>query len=500
MKTAKWFLALLLSLILTVSMLPPGALAEDEPTVIGVVVDDMTLYQYGNNGDGQWISTKNEDGTYNTAAWFKYTIAPDTFTIVYSDGSSFTGEGYDIYYKTGKWLVIENDQSIDNQWDIGDYTVPYTFGEFTGAYTVTIVKAPIKSVEVQDIVLRQYVDGWPDAYGVFSYNIDPVVTVTFEDGTTATGTRWQISKQTGYLPVTRQPKQDNELPLGEYDAVLNYCDWNVPFKATVVTAVTSIEWVQTPTQTVIPFGAYVDLSSGIVRVRLSDGTYEDVVLDNQHSDRKYVVNMLGDDKHELKVTPASATTVGEQEITVEFFGKTLSYAATVLPLPESVTLSSKEDHSLSLLFNYEEDSLPMDVLSLISWGGGMNSNNDYVKARGVLRTTGGNFPVTLYKETRAGTVSVIFHNPEATLNDLITSNTITDTWWFDHNNTVVIYGDYNGDGKANTLDLRGLLTRFAGIPTVLPYDSWYMNSCDLDLDGRLDTSDARRILKEFILQ
>ena len=154
MKTRNAFVSVLLTAVLVASMLCIGVSA-DEVTVTAITTADLTLYQYG---DGDRVSTAT-DGLYITEYWFRYDVTPASYTLTFSDGSTFTGDDYEIYRQTGEWAQVQHDQSPTNEWGLGEHTVTLTFGELTSSYTVTIIEAPVVSVTAEPLTLRQYIDG-----------------------------------------------------------------------------------------------------------------------------------------------------------------------------------------------------------------------------------------------------------------------------------------------------------------------------------------------------
>ncbi len=491
MKTMKTILSVLLSVVLAASMLCVGVSAE-EVTVTAITTDDLTLYQYG---DGDWQSIQNEDGTYTTHVWFRYDITPKTYTVTFSDGSTFTGAPYEIYKQTGDWAVIEDEQSIDNQWERGEYDVTFTFGELTSSYTVTIIEAPVVSVTAEDVTVRQYVDGEYSMNDEFLYTLDPFITVTFTDGTVVSGTRREIRDQTGYLPNLCSMQGDTELSIGDHTASVLYMGVRADFTATVVDVVESIELVQAPTRTTdIPYGAYFDLSGGVLRVHFADGTYEDIALDMTHPSPTYASEVLGGD-YESEITPSRATASGEQEVMLRFLGETVSYTASVLDVPEQLTLTANEDHSLALTFGYEGEAITLNITDFTFLNGsGMGSSAD-IEASGWLYTDTAMFYATLIRNGDTREVSVALGNAYMDGGVYAVSNSITDAVWFIEHNGMYLCGDFNNDGEANTADVRNMLSEIAKFPH---YTNQQQLVADLNNNGTVDTTDARLMLKRLL--
>ena len=487
MKTTKTLIAVIISLLLTIHILPVSAFEADK-TVASIVADDVTLYF---ESDGQWRSMTDEDGTYNGYAWFEYECEPQV-TVFYSDGSSEQIAFYDLHKTVGHYPAVKTDQSAENEWGLGEHTVSFVCGDFTGDFTATIIGTPVTSVTVENPTIRQYVDGSYNANGYFIYYFNPLMTVTFQDGTVISGTRADISRQCGYQVYwsSDQPN-DGEWDVGEHTAKAIFMGTHTPFTVTVIDVVADVELVQTPTQTVLPYGAYFDLSGGVLRVHFTDGRYEDVALDTR---ARYDIATLNKNVP-LTLIPSYAYVSGTQEIALRFLGETVSYEAVVLPPPDNLTLTANADHSLTLVYAYEDKTLTWDVLAFSAESGRFSSNNS-VTSDGTLYTTGGMFRAVLDKDGTPSTVWISLGSPYSEVGVYAVSNTIHDTHWFDRHNGILVYGDYNGDSETDTADVREMLKALASNRNDLNFYQIY--TCDVNGNDELDTTDARTILKDVL--
>lgn len=491
MKRFRNILSVIFTLALTAAMLCVSAPASaQDVTAVSIVAEDVTVYY---ESDGQWYGSYDEDGNYVGYTWFEYVMEPNC-TVHYSDGSSVTVAFYDLYSLGGLgYPKVVTDQSIDNQWGIGDHTASFKCGDFKGEFTVTVLPSPVVSLVVEDTVVRQYIDGSYNANDRFIYIFDPVLTVAFDDGRVIRGTRSEIAAQSGYH-VYWSSGQDNEWDVGDHTATAYFMGVTATFTVTVEDVVTSIEMITPPTDTTLLYGAYVDMRGSIIRVRFSDGTTEDIPMSNLHTNAHYTVETL-QKSCQLELTPSRVTQSGQQDITVQFLGETLSFAVEAAPKPTALYLTADDDHSLSLTFEHESGSQTLQITSFTTSGGSYNSGGD-VRANGTLYTDDDMFKATLCKDSETDTVWVELGNEFADGGVYAISNTITDTMWFDDNNGLLVRGDYNGDGVADTLDVRTMLRDLSRGGYM---DTWYLGDrCDLNQDGEIGTSDARLMLKRVL--
>ncbi len=186
MRIFKMFLAVALSVMLVVTMLPFGVFAteteQEEVTVTDITFDDITRYY----GDCDGINL-DEEGN----ALYVFDYMPRNFTIHFSDETTFTPEYYNQVEEVyGEGLNLSYEQNtFDTLPEVGeviDATVE--FKGFEKAYTITIVESPVESIIVEDLEIVENTHGLlNEDTGEYVYELlwqdSPQYTVTLKDGT-----------------------------------------------------------------------------------------------------------------------------------------------------------------------------------------------------------------------------------------------------------------------------------------------------------------------------
>jgi len=479
MKKMNMTLSVLLSVLLMLSAIPMG-IAAQEVTVTSVTVDDLTVIEYS---DGQQLSTTQ--GNTVIPLYWSYPVE-STVTVTLSDGKSVTCNGdsgyYDIYRATGYWPQFHDDQSADNEWGIGDHTVPWTLGEFSGTYTVTVEETPVDSIRMDDVVVRENIDGYrnghrdPDSgrwmsntwFVYDTYTPTSMVTILYKSGPPMTLPVSALFGRTGYrMYFDAGQNYDNQLTLGEHTVTARFMGVETTYTLTVVDAIDRIAWQTLPTKQTYLYGETVDLNGGVVRVHFTDGTYEDVSLDNRMRTYSYEVKALSD-TYDAVVTPENFETVGNTELSFQFLGETLTTDVTVKDIPSDLTLKVNDDRSLSLIASYDDGTADdtLNIRRFDSYGGGGSSDGtrDY---RGYLVTDNGVFLAEMHEDINAGTLYANLGDKYTGKGIYATSNTVTDTGWFDAWRTINYGSDlYSGNVRFAVDNYHNDTDHFDGTVTV----------------------------------
>ena len=93
--------------------------------------------------------------------YYRYNICPQELTVIYADGTRFTGTPDEVYSETGYWLNLNDNQSYENQWSVGNYYVSASLGNARTTYKVKIIDTPIENIElnITKSKLTENVDG-----------------------------------------------------------------------------------------------------------------------------------------------------------------------------------------------------------------------------------------------------------------------------------------------------------------------------------------------------
>ena len=147
-----------------------------------IAVDDVVVIEGAGGMSGYW---DEETQTYIDNAWMEYNIFPRNITISLTDGSEVSGSPYDLPRSIAYYLWWNSNQSYENQWGVGEHTAYIRLGDMTGEYKVIIQGKPVASIEIEDISVMEYTNGWMEG-DIFRYNLSPKATITLTDGTEIT--------------------------------------------------------------------------------------------------------------------------------------------------------------------------------------------------------------------------------------------------------------------------------------------------------------------------
>lgn len=161
--------------------------------ISGIYISDMTFVE---NYDGYWDAEYYWDEIKGDCyyEYYRYNIYPKELTVIYADGTQFTGNVDEVYAETGYWLSYTDNQSYSNQWTVGSYYVSASLGYARTTYKVSIIETPIKSIEfkINKTKLIENIDGHISYYlneegqlcdVFFKYDVWVDVTeITFKDG------------------------------------------------------------------------------------------------------------------------------------------------------------------------------------------------------------------------------------------------------------------------------------------------------------------------------
>ncbi len=170
------------------------------------------------------------DVLYVAAPW-EYDIEPQNITVTLKDGNTVSGDRGYIEKETGCKLFCNSDQSYENQWGLGDHTATIHFGFVSAEYTITIIENPIQSIVVDPVLIMEGTGRWVDYDGEdeqyigntwMEYDIEPEnIIVTLKDGSTVSGDRSHIEKETGCkLFCNAYQSYENQWGVGDHIATI----------------------------------------------------------------------------------------------------------------------------------------------------------------------------------------------------------------------------------------------------------------------------------------
>ena len=175
---------------------------EIKPSPIASITVDTLYLEEGKNG--YWCGN-DTDGYY-----FEYDFRPQKITIYYTDGTELTGSYEELYSQLEGQLSCSFNDEDYFPWGIGSHTAKITCLGTTVEYEVVITPTRIESITVAPVITVVGQDGWhhneyyDEQQGCwvagewFEYRYFPeMITVTFTDGETFTGTYEQL-RELGY--------------------------------------------------------------------------------------------------------------------------------------------------------------------------------------------------------------------------------------------------------------------------------------------------------------
>ncbi len=147
-----------------------------------IAVDDVVIMEGLGWMSGYW---DEETDTYIENAWLQYDVFPENVKITLTDGSEVSGNPDGFGESIREYLWWDSEQSYENQWGVGEHTATIYLGNLRKDYKVVIEGTPVESIEIEDISVMEYTNGWMSG-DHFYYDLSPKATITLKDGTVIT--------------------------------------------------------------------------------------------------------------------------------------------------------------------------------------------------------------------------------------------------------------------------------------------------------------------------
>ncbi len=207
-----------------------------ENPIESITVEKIVLQE----NSGQWSGYWDENDNYvEDDPWMEYYYEPTKITVKLKDGPSHTGNRYDIEELLGVWPYVEDDQSHENPWGVGEHTVTIEILGFTAEFIVEIVECPVESLDVQNITLMEGSNGefifdGEDSY--FYYWVNGVeATVTLKGQPAQTVRSFiEIGDQACYISVDESGQEEEHwVAGGTYTATATLLGVSDTFEVTI---------------------------------------------------------------------------------------------------------------------------------------------------------------------------------------------------------------------------------------------------------------------------
>ncbi len=222
-----------------------------------------------------------------------------TYTITWTNGTKTSGEGaYVEYQGEFYWFEWEDTQSYANQWKVGGtYSGTVSLMGVSTEATVTIVKAPVQSIEIAPITLIEGIGGYidndynpdTDDYDLEYYRYSPsdhlTYTITWADGTTTSGEDDYVVYQGEQYRLNVYDDQSYETRwlLGNtYTITVSLMGVEVEAPVTIAPSpIDYFEVLRRPSKTEYEVGEFINTDGLKFRVHYTDGSHEDIELDEE---------------------------------------------------------------------------------------------------------------------------------------------------------------------------------------------------------------------------
>lgn len=212
-----------------------GVECEFEVEVVETPVESVevkTTFPLYENYSGYWAEKMTEDGIEE---YFEYSVMDSlpVFTVTFKDGEVIEGTADEISFMTEEDFSIVDDQS-ENPWKLGENTAKFAYMGYEFSFPVEVVKDTVVSVvgEPMTYLIKNYSGYWEYFYDendneteYFCYDVyeaEPMFTITYEDGTSFTGTDEKIFWETGVWTFDETEQSANPWVVGENTANMSY--------------------------------------------------------------------------------------------------------------------------------------------------------------------------------------------------------------------------------------------------------------------------------------
>ncbi|MBR5246941.1 MAG: hypothetical protein IKV25_06185 [Clostridia bacterium] len=182
------------------------------------------------NYSGYWAENDDEGKDY-----FVYSVmdALPVFTVTFKDGTVIEGTADQIAYETEEYPLVTDDQQ-ENPWSLGENVADVNFMGIEAQFTVEIVKDNVVSItgEPMTYLIENYNGFWENYidenenetkyFSYYVYDAEPMFTITYEDGSTFTGTDEEIYGKTGVWTYDETEQYLKPWSVGENTANMSY--------------------------------------------------------------------------------------------------------------------------------------------------------------------------------------------------------------------------------------------------------------------------------------
>lgn len=364
------------------------------------------------NVDGHLSYSLDDDGNIENAYFYYELWDCYDIEVVFKDG-------FEHYEETYGYSLFDG-QSYYMPWGVGKHTVTVSCLGYETDFEVEVVANSNNVVSVSAVaqkILYEGFDGYYSQYSVFDedtqdyteitcfeyfiYDTEPLITITYEDGTVISGLADDIYEKTGKYPsITSNQSAYNQWGIGTHTAYIMFGDKLVPYEVEVFAPlVKNIEVVKQPNKTDYIVGEYPDLTGAAIRINYISGDFLDVELDDSES--KLVFDKIMNRKYRLRVDTGTDsgvfTSTNQTLVTVTYgdFSCNLNVSVKENPTDKIIINNSEDNGLLITVYNTDGSSKTITVLGFEALGYDGGDGADMCGGR--LYTDCGIFDAAIYK-------------------------------------------------------------------------------------------------------
>ena len=384
-------LSLIICLAMLASVFPIGVLAASADDIVSITASPVTVYEKTNGYyDRDYLDYDEEtcEDVYTDEYWRYDTgnlLSRTTYTVEFSDGTAQSFDSWDLrsYFDYNYGINYDDDQSYENQWDVGEHSISASFAGKEFTFSVTIAESPIKSITASPVTFYEKTNGYYTWDSFYDEDIDDWVqtnkywyydawrlmyrstfTVEFTDGTTLDFGPDELREYYNYeydLNYNTDQTYNNQWDVGEHGISASFAgkEFTIPvmieespIKSITASPVTVYEktngyydrdsfydediddWVQTDEYWY--YDAWSLMYRSTFTVEFTDGT----TLDFSPNGLREYYNYEYDLNYNADQTYNNQWDVGEHSITASFFGKEFTVPVIIEESPiKSITAS-----------------------------------------------------------------------------------------------------------------------------------------------------------------
>ena len=380
-------------------------------------------------------------------------------TITFTDGTTQPANQSVIIDDEWYEVSVRLHNQVSEPWEVGNtYEASAILFDTSTTFNVTVTPTPIKSFTLEDIILYQGIDS--EYYGGDEYYyFDSVLTrVVLEDGTNGVIKNNELVYDGDNYWVYFEWEMQYQEPLevgNTYEATGYLLGKEATFNVTIkANPIKELQLIKAPTNTVVLEGSSLNFKGAVIRIKYTDGTYEDITINHDFTDAYY--KFVTSKKIDRTSRMWGYTYYDDSYAEVELFGKTCEIPITVKEnLMEEISIREDADKSIIItVTNSDNTTYDIKVLDLAyCWQ--MEDGVYYAS----LLTDKGSFRAYIYANENSFSMKLIDYEDE----EKATSNVIGASKWFEvsyYLNQHPLYWmayfndvkDYNGVITAENID------------------------------------------------